>query len=218
MQPAREDSVNAGRDRHERVDRGLAATRLRAAGPLRVAVPAASSGILALPSRTTFMPTFDITTGADLQEVDNALNQARKELENRYDFKGTKWSMEFDRKTGKLMLSAEDSTKLDAMWDIVGQKMVKRGVSLRNLDAGKPVEGTLGSSRREITIIQAIEKEKAKEIVRYIKEANIKKVQGSVQGDTVRVTGPKRDDLQECMAALKRHEFGIELKYGNFRD
>jgi uncharacterized protein YajQ (UPF0234 family) len=164
------------------------------------------------------MPTFDITTGVDLQEVDNALNQARKELDNRYDFKGTKWSMEFDRKTGKLLLSAEDAMKLDALWDTIAQKMVKRGVSLKNLDAGKPVEGTMGSSRKEITIVQAIDKDKAKEIVRFIKEANIKKVQASIQGDAVRVSGPKRDDLQECMAALKRNEFGIDLKYGNFRD
>jgi uncharacterized protein YajQ (UPF0234 family) len=164
------------------------------------------------------MPSFDITTGVDLQEVDNALNQARKELENRYDFKGTKWSMEFDRKAGKLLLSAEDAMKLDALWDTVAQKMVKRGVSLRNLDASKPVEGSLGSSRREVTVVQSIEKEKAKEIVRHIKESGLKKVQGSIQGDAVRVTGPKKDDLQECMQALKRHEFGIELKYGNFRD
>jgi uncharacterized protein YajQ (UPF0234 family) len=164
------------------------------------------------------MPSFDITTGVDLQEVDNALNQARKELENRYDFKGAKWSMDFDRKAGKLLLSAEDAMKLDALWDTVAQKMVKRGVSLKNLDASTPVEGTMGSSRREVTIVQGIEKEKAKEIARYVKEGGLKKVQASIQGDAVRVTGPKKDDLQAAMQALKRHDFGLELKYGNFRD
>lgn len=164
------------------------------------------------------MPSFDVTTGVDLQEVDNALNQARKELENRYDFKGAKWSMEFDRKAGKLLLSAEDGMKLDALWDTIAQKMVKRGVPLRNLDASKPVEGSMGSSRREVVIVQAIAQDKAKEIVRYIKEAGLKKIQASIQGDTVRVSGPKKDDLQDCMGALKRNDFGIELKYGNFRD
>lgn len=164
------------------------------------------------------MPSFDITTGADLQEVDNALNQARKELENRYDFKGTKWSIDFDRKAGKLLLAADDGTRLESLWDTIAQKMVKRGVPLKNLDAGKPVEATMGTQRREVLIIQAIEKEKAKEIVRFIKEADVKKVQGSIQGDAVRVTGPKKDELQACMQALKRHEFGIDLKFGNFRD
>ena len=142
------------------------------------------------------MPSFDITTGVDLQEVDNALNQARKELENRYDFKGAKWSMEFDRKAGKIQLAAEDAMKLDALWDVLAQKMVKRGVSLKNLDASKPQEATLGSSRRDVTLVQGIAVEKAKEIVRFVKESGLKKVQASIQGDTVRITGPKRDDLQ----------------------
>lgn len=164
------------------------------------------------------MPSFDITTGADLQEVDNALNIAKKELQNRYDFRGVKWEAELDRKELKLRLSAEDGTKLTALWDVISEKMVKRGVPLRNLDASKPVDGTLGSQRREVTIVQGIPQDKAKEIVRFIKEGGIKKVQGSIQGDAVRVTGPKRDELQVAIQALKKHDFGVELKFGNFRD
>ena len=161
---------------------------------------------------------FDITTGVDLQEVDNALNQVRKELGNRYDFRGAKWEIDFQRKEGKLIVSAEDATRLESIWDLLREKMIKRGVSARNLQAAKVQEASLGSVRQEITIAQGIPIERAREIVKAIKEAGLKKVQASIQGDLVRVSGPKRDDLQGAIAVLKKGDFGVELKFGNFRD
>ena len=164
------------------------------------------------------MPSFDITTGADLQEVDNALNQVRKELANRYDFKGVKWEIDFQRKEGKLILAAEDGTRLEAIWDLLREKFVKRGVSSKNLQAGKQSDATLGTVRQEVTIAQGIEIEQARVIVKAVKETGIKKVQASIQGDVVRVSAPKRDDLQECMAILRKGDFEIDLKFGNFRE
>jgi uncharacterized protein YajQ (UPF0234 family) len=164
------------------------------------------------------MPSFDVTTGADLQEVDNALNQVRKELANRYDFKGLKWEIDFQRKEGKLLLAAEDGTRLASIWDLLREKLIKRGVSARNLQAGKVQEASLGTVRQEVIIAQGIPIEKAKEIVKALKESGLKKVQGSIQGDLVRVSGPKRDDLQECMAVLKKGDFGVDLQFGNFRE
>ena len=164
------------------------------------------------------MPSFDVTTGADLQEVDNALNQVRKELANRYDFKGVKWEIEFQRKEGKLVVAAEDGTRLESVWELLREKLIKRGVSARNLQPGKVNEATLGTVRQEITIAQGIAVEKGKEIVKALKEEGLKKVQGSIQGDTVRVSGPKRDDLQAAMAFLKKLDVGLDLKFGNFRD
>lgn len=164
------------------------------------------------------MPSFDVTTGADLQEVDNALNQVRKELANRYDFKGAKWEIDFQRKEGKLLISAEDGTRLASIWDLLREKLVKRGVSARNLQAGKVQEASLGTVRQEVVIAQGIPVERAREIVKALKESGLKKVQGSIQGDLVRVSGPKRDDLQACMAVLKKGDFGVDLKFGNFRE
>ena len=164
------------------------------------------------------MPSFDATTGVDLQEVDNAVNQVRKELATRYDFKGVTWEIDYQRKEGKLVLKAQDETRLRSVWDVLREKMVKRGVSLKNLDAGKIDSATLGSVRQEVTLAQGIPIERAREIVKAIKDAKLKKIQASIQGDAVRVTGPKRDDLQECIAFLKQRDFGVELKYGNFRE
>ena len=164
------------------------------------------------------MPSFDVTTGADLQEVDNALNQVRKELANRYDFKGVKWDIDFQRKEGKLLIAAEDGTRLESIWDLLREKLIKRGVSAKNLQAGKLQEASLGTVRQEVVIAQGIPIEKAKEIVKALKESGLKKVQGSIQGDLVRVSGPKRDDLQACMAVLKKGDFGVDLKFGNFRE
>ena len=164
------------------------------------------------------MPSFDITTGADLQEVDNALNQVRKELANRYDFKGVKWDVEFQRKEAKLVISAEDGTRLESIWDLLREKMVKRGVSARNLQPGKLSDATLGTVRQDVTIAQGIPIEKAREIVKAVKDSGLKKMQASIQGELVRVSGPKRDDLQECMAFLRKGDFGVDLQFGNFRE
>ena len=164
------------------------------------------------------MPSFDVTTGVDMQEVDNALNQVRKELANRYDFKGAKWEIDFQRKEGRLVLAAEDGTRLESIWDLLREKMIRRGVSARNLQAGTILDASLGTVRQEVTIAQGIPIERAKEIVRAIKESGIKKVQASIQADAVRVSGGKRDELQSCIALLKKGDFGVDLKFGNFRD
>jgi uncharacterized protein YajQ (UPF0234 family) len=164
------------------------------------------------------MPSFDITTGADLQEVDNALNQARKELANRYDFKGAKWDVELDRKAGTLKIAAEDGTRLESIWEILREKMVKRGISSKNLQAGKIEDASVGTVRQVVTIAQGIPVEKGREIVKHLKESGLKKVQASIQGEEVRVSGPKRDDLQAAMQLLKKHDFGLDLKFGNFRE
>jgi len=164
------------------------------------------------------MPSFDVTTGCDLQEVDNALNQARKELANRFDFKGVKWEMEFKRAENEIQISADDQTRLKSLVEIIRERMVKRGVSIRNITLGSVEGGAGGSVRQKLTLAQGIPIEKAKEMVKFLKDAQLKKVQGSIQGDTVRVTGPKKDDLQAVMQVLKGRDFGVELKFGNFRD
>ncbi|MFI5234344.1 MAG: YajQ family cyclic di-GMP-binding protein [Gemmatimonadales bacterium] len=162
-------------------------------------------------------PSFDVSTGADLQEVDNAVNQALKEIAQRYDFKGTKCTIEFDREKALIKLSADDAYRMEQLIDVVQSKMVKRGVPLKNLDLGENEEATMGSVRRTVTLTQAIDKEKAKAIVKAIKEHGFKKVQTSIQEDEIRVAGPSRDELQEVIAFLRAEDFEIELKFGNFR-
>lgn len=160
---------------------------------------------------------FDITTGCDLQEVDNAINQANKELTQRYDFKGVKFTVEFKRADKKLVITCPDDVRLTAIWDIVQTKMLRRGVPIQNLKRGD-VEKVGGMTvKQEITLAQGIETDVAKDIVKFIKEAKLKKVQASIQSEQVRVTGPSRDDLQAAMQLLRGKDFGIELTFGNFR-
>lgn len=160
---------------------------------------------------------FDITSGCDLQEVDNAINQARKEINQRYDFKGLKVSIDFQRLENKLILHAPDDFKLRAMWDLLQEKMVRRNVPVRNLQPGKVLPAAGGSVLQEIQLQQGIPTDTAREIVKYVKEQKIKKVQAEVQGDQVRISSPKRDDLQSVIALLKQKDFGLELKFGNYR-
>jgi hypothetical protein len=160
---------------------------------------------------------FDVSTGVDLQEVDNAVNQAQKELSTRYDFKNVKFQIEFDRKGNALQLSAPDHTKLDAIWDTLQSKMVRRGVPLRNLHRGKVDDATGGTLRLRVDLVQGLSTEIAREVVKTLKEAKLKRVQAAIQEDQVRVTGPSRDDLQEAIRLLKAGDFGVELKFGNFR-
>ncbi len=160
---------------------------------------------------------FDITSGCDLQEVDNAINQARKEINQRYDFKGLKVSIDFQRLENKLVLHAPDDFKLRAMWDLLQEKMVRRNVPIRNLQPGKVLPAAGGSVLQEIQLQQGIPTDTAREIVKYIKEQKIKKVQAEIQGDQVRISSPKRDDLQSVIALLKQKDFGLELKFGNYR-
>lgn len=160
---------------------------------------------------------FDITTGCDLQEVDNAVNQAVKEIRQRYDFKGLNVSIDFRRAENKLVLKAPDEFKLRSMWDVLLEKMVRRHVPVKNLQQGKAQPSLGGTVTQEIDLQQGIPIETARAIVKLIKEMKIKKVQGEIQGDQVRVVSPSRDDLQTVMRRLKEQDFGVELKFGNYR-
>jgi uncharacterized protein YajQ (UPF0234 family) len=160
---------------------------------------------------------FDVTTGVDLQEVDNAVNQAQKEIAQRYDFKGSKAAIEFNRASNMLVLVADDDFRMRALFDVVQQKLIKRGVPVKNLTVGdvKPAGGD--TVRREITLKTALDGETAKNVVAAIKDAKMKKIQASIQGEQVRVTSPSRDELQDVIALLRARDFGVELKFGNYR-
>lgn len=160
---------------------------------------------------------FDITSGCDLQEVDNAVNQALKEINQRFDFKGQKVGIDFLRLENKLVLRGQDEFKIRAMWDVLQQKMVRRGVPLRNLQPGKIVPAGGNTVTQEIVLQQGIPGDTARSIVKFIKAQKIKKVQSEIQSDQVRVSSPSRDDLQKVIALLREQDYGIELKYGNFR-
>jgi uncharacterized protein YajQ (UPF0234 family) len=160
---------------------------------------------------------FDITTGCDLQEVDNAVNQAMKEIHQRYDFKGLKVGIDFVRQDNKLVLHAPDDFKIRAMWEVLQQKMVRRQVPVRNLHPGKVTPAAGGSVVQEIDLQQGIPIETARAIVKLIKERKVKKMQAEIQGDQVRVSSHSRDDLQSLMAVLREQDFGVELKFGNYR-
>jgi uncharacterized protein YajQ (UPF0234 family) len=160
---------------------------------------------------------FDITSNVDLQEVDNALNQARKEVAQRYDFKGAKASIDFDAKESKLVLAAEDEFKVNALWEIVSTRLVRRNVPVKNLNRGAAVPAANSTIRQEITLQQGIPSDTAKDIVKYLKDAKLKKVQASIQGDQLRITSGSKDDLQDVMRLLREQDFGIALQFGNYR-
>jgi uncharacterized protein YajQ (UPF0234 family) len=160
---------------------------------------------------------FDVSTGADLQEVDNAVNQALKEIAQRYDFKGTHCTIEFDRDKAEIRLSADDAFRMDALVDVLQSRMIKRGVPIKNLKLGDAVPGTGQSVRRTVSLTQGIPQDIAKKIVKAVKDGGFKKTQASIQGDEIRVTSPSRDELQSVIAALKAQDFGIELQFGNYR-
>jgi uncharacterized protein YajQ (UPF0234 family) len=160
---------------------------------------------------------FDVSTGADLQEVDNAVNQAVKEVQQRYDFKGSDCTIEFDRAKAEIRLQADDAFRMQQLLDIIQGRMVKRGVPIKNLNLGEDIPATGTSVRRVITLTQGIPTDTARKIVKAIKDGGFKKVQASIQGDEVRVTCPSRDELQSVIAFLRTQDFGIELKFGNYR-
>ncbi|MGE3579645.1 MAG: YajQ family cyclic di-GMP-binding protein [Vicinamibacterales bacterium] len=160
---------------------------------------------------------FDITSTVDLQEVDNALNQARKEVAQRYDFKGSKATVEFDAKESKMTLVADDTFKLNALWEIVQTRLVRRNVPTQNLTRGDVIPAANSTVRQEVTLQQGISSDAAREIVKFLKESGPKKVQASIQGDQLRVTSNSRDDLQETMRVLRSREFGVALQFGNYR-
>ncbi len=160
---------------------------------------------------------FDITSNVDLQEVDNAVNQAKKEIGQRYDFKGSTATIELDQKAGTLTLTAEDAFKLGAVWEVVQSRLVRRNVPVKNMKPGDPEPASAGSYRQVITLQQGVPSEAAREIVKYLKEAKLKKVQAAIQGDQLRVSSASKDDLQAAMAALRDHDFGVALQFGNYR-
>jgi hypothetical protein len=162
-------------------------------------------------------PSFDITSNVDLQEVDNALNQARKEVAQRYDFKGSKASIEFDPKESKLALVADDDFKLNALWEIVQTRLVRRNVPTKNLTRGPALPAASSTVRQAISLQQGIPSETAREIVKFIKDSKLKKVQAAIQGDQLRISSPSKDELQEVMRQLREQDFGVALQFGNYR-
>lgn len=159
--------------------------------------------------------TFDIVSQIDHAEVVNAINQATKEVQTRFDFKGSKSDIEQEGKEA-IVLTSDDEYKLKSLNDILQSKFVKRGVPLKGLTYGK-IESALGGTvRQRITLQQGIPQDKAKEIVKFIKDTKLK-VQASIQGDLVRIAGKDRDVLQEVIAALRAHDFGIDMQFTNYR-
>lgn len=160
---------------------------------------------------------FDVSTGVDLQEVDNAANQARKEIATRYDFKGTDCTIDFDRAAGVVKLEGDDAYRLTAVLQVLREKLARRKVPLKNLDQGKVEIGSLGRARQTIGLKQGIDQETGKKMVKSIKDHGFKKVQVQIQGDELRVTSPSKDELQSVMAFLRGEDWGVELKFGNYR-
>jgi len=163
------------------------------------------------------MPSFDIVVETDLQEVDNAVNQARKELSQRYDFRGSKSRIEWEKGSAELVLFGEDDYRLSAVLDILQTKLFKRGVSIKNLTLEKAEDAADSMRRQKLVLAQGIEGDMCKEIVKRIKQAKLK-VQAQIQGDQVRVSGKKRDDLQSVIALVKEADLGPEFRFTNMRD
>ena len=160
---------------------------------------------------------FDITTGVDLQEVDNAINQAQKEIGQRYDFKDSKSTIEFQRTEGKILLTSDSDFRMQALFDVLQAKLIKRGVPVKNLDIGETKPAGGDTVRKEIKLKTALDSDTAKKVAAAIKDAKLKKVQAAIQGEQVRVSSPSKDDLQEAIQLLRGKDFGVELKFGNYR-
>jgi uncharacterized protein YajQ (UPF0234 family) len=163
------------------------------------------------------LASFDITSGVDLQEVDNAVNQAKKEVAQRYDFKGSRASVDLDRAANTITLVADDDFKLNALWEIVQTRMVRRGVPVKNLTLGELERAANDTVRKVVSLQQGIPTEAAKAIVQFLKDRKMKKVQAAIQADQVRVSSASKDDLQEAMRLLREHDFGVALQFGNYR-
>jgi len=160
--------------------------------------------------------TFDVVSKIDLAEVNNAIQQAMKEIVQRYDLKNSNSDIQLNEKDHKIVLSSQDEFKLKAITDVLEQKLVKRKVPLKGLDFGPLIPAAGSTVRQEITLQQGIPIEKARDIVRIIKDSK-KKVQASIQGDLVRVSGRDRDALQDVIALLRGHDFGIDMQFTNYR-
>ena len=152
-----------------------------------------------------------------MPEVDNAVNQARKEIGQRFDFKGSIAAIDMDQKANTLTLTAEDNFKLESVWDVLQTRLIKRNVPVKNMKRGD-IEPAAGATVRQvITLQQGIPGDAAKEIVKHLKDLKLKKVQASIQGDQVRITSPSKDDLQGAMQVLRAKDFGVALQFGNYR-
>ena len=160
---------------------------------------------------------FDITTGADLQEVDNALNQARKEILGRFDFKNVLAEIEFDRTAGTVEIHTTDEFKLDAIWDVLIARFVSRKVPVMNMNRGEAERAGGNTVRQTITLVQGIDTDTARKITKFIRDQKLKRVQSQIQGDAVRVSAPNRDDLQAAIQAVRGEDWGVELNFGNYR-
>lgn len=162
------------------------------------------------------MPSFDVVSEVDMQEVRNGVDQASREISQRFDFKGTDSSIELKEKS--IELHTESEPRLEALKQVLEEKMVKRGVSLKALGYGNVEEASKGTVRQEVTLRVGITDDKAKEVGKFIKALGMKGVQHQIQGEQVRVTAKKRDDLQTVIAAVKEHDFDLPLQFTNFRD
>lgn len=161
---------------------------------------------------------FDVTSSVDLQEVDNAVNQAKKEIAQRYDFKGSKSTIEFKKGESTLELVADDTFKMDAVWDVLQTRLIRRGVPVKNMKLSD-IETMSGSLvKRTVTLQQGIPGDAAKAIVKFLKERKLRKVQAAIQGDQLRVSSPSKDELQSAIALLRAEDFGVELSFGNYRE
>ena len=160
---------------------------------------------------------FDVTSEIDLQEVDNGLNQARKEVAQRYDFKGARADIDFNRAESTITLVADDKMKIEALWEIVQTRLIRRNVPVKNFKAGDVQQAGGSTVKRVITLQQGIPTEAAKAIVQFLKEKKLKKVQAAIMADQVRVSAPAKDELQEAMRLLREHDFDVALQFGNYR-
>lgn len=159
---------------------------------------------------------FDVTSTIEMPEVDNAVNQAKKEIGQRFDFKGSTATIDLDQKANTLTLTAEDNFKLESVWDVLQTRLIKRNVAVKNLKRGD-IEPAGGSTVKQvITLQQGIPIEAAKDIVKHLKELKLK-VQAAIQGEQVRITSASKDNLQDAMTALRAKDFGVALQFGNYR-
>lgn len=163
------------------------------------------------------MPSFDIVVTTDLQEVENAVNQARKEISQRYDFRGSQSRIDWDKGSGEITLISDDDYKLGAVLDVLKTRLVRRGVAVKNLNVGSAEDAAGGTRRQKIGLQNGIPTDIAKELVKRIKKLKLK-VQSQIQDDQVRVSGKKRDDLQAVIQLLREHDLDLPLQYINFRD
>ncbi len=163
------------------------------------------------------MPSFDVVSRVDMQEMDNAVNQVKKEITTRFDFRGSKTQIDLDRKEGKITVLTEDDMKLRAIKDALIAKVVKRSIEAQALVFGEHEKAGGDMVRQTVTITNGIDIETARKVVKLVKDSKLK-VQSSIQGDEVRVTGKSRDDLQEAIQALKAADLGMPLQYVNFRE